>query len=317
MKRVIVTGATGLIGSALVRRFAEDGYITVAAVRDTAKAQSMFSSVAGVEIVKWDVLDPVPPEIVETGADWFIHAASETSSTAFVDRPVETIKSVLRGTENALETARKIGVESMVFISTMEVYGAPSAESVTESDYGYLDPLSVRSSYPEAKRMAENMCAAYAKEYGVPVKIARLTQTFGEGVRYDDGRVFAEFARCIIEGRDIVLKTEGTTARCYCYLGDAVEAIRTILGKGENAMAYTVANEETFCTVKEMAEMLVKAYPKSGAKVVFDFSNAASRGFAPPFRMKLDCSRLRALGWSAKVGLLKMYSLMMSAMKKG
>lgn len=317
MKRVIVTGATGLIGSALVRRFAEDGYIAVAAVRDTAKAQSMFSSVAGVEIVKWDVLDSAPTEIVEAGADWFVHAASETSSAAFVDRPVETIKSVLRGTENALEAVRKIGAESMVFISTMEVYGVPSAESVTERDYGYLDPLSVRSSYPEAKRMAENMCAAYAKEYGVPVKIARLTQTFGEGVRYDDSRVFAEFARCIIEGRDIVLKTEGTTARCYCYLGDAVEAVLAILGKGENATAYTVANEETFCTVKEMAEMLVEAHPQSGAKVVFDFSDAASRGFAPPFRMKLDCSRLRALGWRPKVGLMEMYGRMMSAMEKG
>lgn len=314
----LVSGATGLIGAALVRHFAAKGRRVIAAVRNPDKARAMFSDLTNLDIVKWDVTDPFPnfqTSSFNLQPDFFVHAASETASKAFVERPVETVRSILRGTENALEFARTRDVKSMVFLSTMEVYGAPTAENVTERDYGYLDPVQVRSGYPEAKRMAENLCVAYAKEYGVPVKIARLTQTFGEGVRYDDGRVFAEFARCILERRDIVLKTEGTTARCYCYLGDAVSAIETILEKGENATPYTVANEATFCTIREMAEMLCKAHPESGSRVVIDAAGAESRGFAPPFRMKLDCSRLRALGWTPKVGLLETYDRMMRVMK--
>ena len=204
----------------------------------------------------------------------------------------------------------------MVFLSTMEVYGAPECESVTERDYGYLEPLAVRSCYPEAKRMAENLCVSHSAQHGTPVKIARLTQTFGEGVAYDDGRVFAEFARAIIEHRDITLKTPGDTARCYCYLGDAVDAICTILAKGEVAQAYTVANEDTFCTIREMAEMLIARHPESGSRLVFDFAGAEKRGFAPPFRMKLDCSRIRALGWTPKVDLAGAFERMMQSMRR-
>ena len=312
--RVLVSGATGLIGSALVRHFAGEGCSVVAAVRNVEKAQTMFGGLANVEIQEWDVMQPfrLRPGI---RFDWFVHAASETASRAFVERPVETARSILRGTENALEVARAAKVGSMVFLSTMEVYGVPAADPVKEGDYGYLDPVAVRSCYPEAKRMAENLCVSYAKEYGVPVKIARLTQTFGEGVAYGDARVFAAFARAIIEKRDIVLKTEGTTARCYCYLGDAVAAIKTILERGEIAVPYTVANEETFCTIREMAETLCAAYPESGSKVAFDFTDADSQGFAPPFRMRLDCSRLRALGWSPKLGLVEMFDRMMASMR--
>ena len=317
LESVLVTGATGLVGGALVRHFAAQGRRVFAAVRNVDKARAMFGGVANVEIVEWDVTKLGGPSSCADAVDWLVHAASETASRAFVERPVETISSILDGTRNALEFARVAEVKAMVFLSTMEVYGAPTVEFVTERDYGYIDPVSVRSSYPEAKRMAENICVSYAKEYGVPVKIARLTQTFGEGVRYDDARVFAAFARAIIEKRDIVLKTEGTTARCYCYLGDAVAAIETILARGEPAVPYTVANEGTFCTIREMAEALCAAHPESGSKVVFDFTDAAAQGFAPPFRMRLDCSRLRALGWTPKVGLIEAFDRMIADMRRG
>lgn len=315
---IIITGATGLIGGALVRHFASKGARVVAAVRNTAKAQKMFAALRNVEIFRWDILEPLDKERAESlgRIGFFVHAASETASRSFVERPVDTIESVVVGTRNALDAARLLGVESMVFLSTMEVYGAPDKENVTERDYGYLDPLQTRSCYPEAKRLAENLCVAYAAQFAVPVKIARLTQTFGEGVEYNDARVFADFARAIVERRPIVLKTPGTTARCYCYLGDAVDAIEAILAKGENAQAYTVANETTFCTIREMAEMLVAAHPEAMSRVVFDFEGADARGFAPPFRMKLDCSRLRALGWEPKTGLLEMFDRMMQSWKQ-
>lgn len=310
---VLITGSTGLIGAALVRSFASDGATVFAAARNTEKAEALFSGLANVRIVKWDVTSGEAPDCAP---DAIVHAASETSSRSFVERPAETIATVLGGTTNVLDFARARAAKSVVFLSTMEVYGAPSKNPVTETDYGFLDPVQVRSCYPESKRMAENICVSYAKEYGVPVKIARLTQTFGEGVHYDDQRVFAEFARAILEKRDITLKTEGTTARCYCYLGDAVEAIKTILERGETAAAYTVANEDTFCTIREMAESLIAAHPESGTRLVFDFTDADKRGFAPPFVMKLDCKKLRDLGWRPRVGLMEAFDRMMASMKR-
>ena len=93
----------------------------------------------------------------------------------FVKEPVETISSIFDGTRNVLDFAKEMKVKSMVYLSTMEVYGIPSVDKVSENDYGYLDLSSVRTCYPEAKRLAENLCVSYLSEYGVPVKIARLT----------------------------------------------------------------------------------------------------------------------------------------------
>ena len=164
--------------------------------------------------------------------------------------------------------------------------------------------------------MAENMCVAYASEYGVPVKMARLAQTFGEGVSPDDGRVYAQFARAVLAGRDIVLRTDGSSSRCYCAVGDAVAAIEALLERGEAATPYTVANEDTFCSVREMAERLCAAHPESGSKVVFDVSEEAARAYPPSSRLRLDSSRLRALGWRPKVGLMEMFERMMSDMRR-
>lgn len=296
-KSILITGATGLIGAACVRKAAADGLRVLAAVRNPAKARAMFAGVGGVEIVEWDVTGPFDfsKMAFPDGLDYLVHAASETSSKAFVGDPEGVKRIIVGGMENVLDFAKSAGVRSTVFLSTFEVM---------------LGLTGVRASYPDAKLEAERLC----RESGLDVKIARLAQTFGEGVRHDDGRVFAEFARCIIERRDIVLKTEGTTARCYCYLGDAVEAIRVLLEKGVAGEAYVVANEDTYCTIREMAEMLIAAHPESGSRLVIDTAGVASRGFAPAFRMKLDASPLRALGWRPKVNLLETYERMMRGM---
>ena len=298
---VLITGSTGLIGAASVRQFAADGHVVFAAARNVAKAKAMFAGLGNVRIVEWDVTRPVTPEELSARTptvrevDWLVHAACETSSRAFVEDPDGVRRVIVEGTRNVLAFAKAARVKSMVYLSTFEVM---------------LGLKGVRASYPDAKLAAEKLCRAS----GLNVSIARLAQTFGEGVRCDDGRVFAEFARAILEKRDIVLKTEGTTARCYCYLGDAVEAIRVLLEKGVRGETYVVANEDTYCTIREMVEMLIAAHPESGSRLVIDTTDAAARGFAPPFRLKLDSSRLRALGWTPKVGLVEAYDRMMAGM---
>ena len=320
---VLVTGATGLIGAALVKKFAAEGRRVYAAARNVENARTRFGGMPNVEIVEWDVTKPGGPRSAATdgraalvaASDWLVHAAAETATKNFVERPVETIASILDGTRNVLEFARAAQVKSMVYVSSMEVYGTPSADPVTEADIGYLDPVRLRSNYPEAKRMAENLCVAYASEHGVPVKIARLAQTFGEGVRPEDNRVYAQFARAILSGRDIVLKTDGSASRCYCAVSDVVEAIAVLLARGANATPYTVANEATFCSVREMAERLIAAHPESGSRLVFDISEEAARSYPPSSRLKLDSSRLRALGWEPQVGLMEMFGRMMEGMR--
>ena len=117
----------------------------------------------------------------------------------------------IKGTTNVLEFAKAKNVRSMVYISSMEAFGItdPKKNLINEKDLGYIDILNPRSSYSEGKRICECICAAYFSQYGIPVKIARLAQTFGAGVPDSDTRVFAQFAKSAINGEDIVLHTKG------------------------------------------------------------------------------------------------------------
>lgn len=319
---VLVTGATGLIGSQVVKALACANRLkgtnirVLAFVRSREKAKKVFGELLNredVDLVLGDVNRGVK---TEEPVDYIIHGASATSSRFFVTNPVETIVTALDGTRNILEFAREKRVKGMVYLSSLEVYGVPQTPDgrVTEKDYGYIDPLSVRSSYSEGKRMVECLCVSYASEYQVPVKIARLSQTFGAGVEYADGRVFAEFARCAVEKRNIVLHTAGNTLRTYCYTKDAVSALLYILLKGNAGEAYNVTNKDTAVTIREMAQFVCDTFPESGISVEFDMpEDLASFGYNPEMVIRLDSSRLEELGWQATVGLREMFIRMVES----
>ncbi len=322
-KGVFVTGATGLLGSQIVMTLLmaneqkDLGLTVYALVRSEEKAKTVFSNVEGkgLVFVKGDVMKPFE---LDADIDFVIHAANPTSSKFFVEHPVETITTTVCGTRKMLQLAYEKNVSSFVFLSSLEVYGIPSAEDgrVSEKDYGYIDPMSVRSSYSEGKRMAETMCVAYASQYGVPVKVARLCQSLGSGVDYNDGRVFAQFARAAIEGTDIVLKTDGSTERNYSYISDAVAGILTVLTKGETAQAYNIANEASGITIKDLALLFCNEFSGGRSKVVFDIAEDATKlGYNPKMKILLDTSKLRALGWEPKVGLKKTFQRLVESMK--
>ncbi|KIR02160.1 dTDP-glucose 4,6-dehydratase [Lachnospiraceae bacterium TWA4] len=203
-------------------------------------------------------------------------------------------------------------LKGMVYLSSLEVYGTPSTkEFIKETDYGYIDPLSVRSSYSEGKRMVECLCASYGSEYQIPVKIARLSQTFGPGVDYNDGRVFAEFMRCALEKKDIILHTEGKTVRTYCYIKDAISALLYIILLGESGQAYNVTNMETAVSIKEMATLVNNTLADGKINVIIDIpTDLASYGYNPEMIIRLDSTQLVNLGWKATVGLEEMYKRM-------
>lgn len=316
--KILVTGATGLVGSAIVKKLLEQGNNKVVAlVRNSEKAEKVFADYKtdNLEIMISDICDLKPKTI---GIDYIIHAASQTSSKAFVNQPVETINTAIKGTTAILEFARVNPIKSFVYLSSMEVYGSPiTDEKIYENHSTNLDTMAVRSCYPESKRMCENICTSYFSEYDVPVKIVRLTQTFGAGVAYNDGRVFAEFARCAIEGRNIILKTKGETKRNYLYLEDAVDAVLTVLLKGENGNAYNAANEDTYCSIYEMAKLVAeKCSDKKISVIIEENEDIAKLGYAPTLKMNLSTEKLRSLGWKAKVGLSDMFEIMIQDMKK-
>ncbi len=319
---VLVTGAAGLIGRTLIKKLfdwneqAETPIAVIGMEFSEERAKAVLGEYVdkGLKLIIADVRDVKPENI---GVDYIIHAASMTASKAFIETPVETVMISVDGTIKMLEFAKANGVKGFVYLSSMEVYGTPDTdEKINEEHPTNLNAMAVRSCYPESKRMCESLCASYASEYGVPAKVVRLTQTFGPGVAYNDGRVFAEFARCAIEGRNIVLNTKGETKRNYLYTEDAANALFTVLAKGVPGEAYNAANEETYCTIYEMACLVAKEC--AGGKIdveIRERADAAKLGYAPTLHMNLDASKLRALGWEPQVGLVDMYRNTIQAMK--
>lgn len=324
-KTVFITGATGLIGSQMVRALLEAdrlygaGIHVAAFLRNEQKAQKLFEDLLPCEELEFVVGDLSRPVEYDRPVDYIVHGASPTGSKFFVESPVETIQAALYGTDMLLQFARDKQVSGMVYLSSLEVYGVPDGtkETIGEKDYGYIDPMSVRSSYSEGKRLVECLCVSYASEYGVPVRVARLSQTFGAGVEYNDGRVFAEFARCLIEQKDIVLHTDGSTVRSYCYTADAVCALYTILVKGADGEAYNVTNMDTACSIREMAELVAGLEPEAGVSVRIEIpEDLASFGYNPQMVIRLDSARLEAIGYRPSVGMEDMFRRTIRSMRE-
>lgn len=321
--RILITGATGLIGSLTTKACLQynekhDTKISVVGlIRNIKKAEEVFGMALTnphLEFVEGDLRNPldVPGEI-----DYILHTASVTTSKLFVDQPVETIETSYRGTKHVLELAKEKQCKGMVYLSSMEMYGRPdpALEKVTETDLGYIDILNVRSSYSEGKRISECLCAAYADEYKVPVRIARLAQTFGAGVLKSDNRVYAQFARSAVKGEDIVLHTEGKSNGNYCYTTDVIRALALLLQKGENGQAYNICNEKTTTTIADMAKMVAEEFGHGKSKVIFDIpEDARTYGYAPDVKMHLDAGKLRSLGWMPQYDLKEMYQRLIAGM---
>ncbi len=323
-KTFFISGATGLIGSTCIRTLLErnrlfDAGITVyALVRSEERAKSFFGEDAFDEGLELVVSDLDGFDRFDLEVDFIIHAACPTASNFFIDSPVETARTIFDGTCKMLELARHNEGCSFVFLSSMEVYGDGNAErglehKLTEADVGYVDPLSLRSCYPEGKRMAEHLVCAYASEYGVDAKVIRLAQTFGPGIPKDDKRIFAYFARCAIDGDDIVLRTTGESTRMYLFTADAVTAIFTVLLKGQAGCAYNAANEDTYSSVKEMAELVARDCADGTIAVRIEVDPDAP--YPPEHHLPLDTADLRALGWRAETDLPGMFEALIGYLR--
>lgn len=309
-KKILVTGSTGLVGSAIVRallaanEFLDARISVVLPVRNIFKAKSLFGE--GATYLEWslgDSLDECP------AADYVVHAAALTASNDLRYKPVEVIGGTVSGTTAVLNYCRRVGVAGCVYISSMEVYGKVDGVA-TEDNLGLVDPTVVRNSYPESKRLSEALVAAYADEYSVNACSARLAQTFGAGASRDDTRVFADFARRAVAGENIVLLTDGSKSNPYLSTRDLPSAVFTLLVHGEKGQSYNVANEATYCSIREMAELVACKFSNGKSSVEFDIDNKKAAMYPKPTHLILDTAKIRNLGWQPHDSLEDMYASM-------
>ena len=323
---IFITGATGLIGSMLVKFFLycnkelNLNIHVIAMVRSQEKAASCYGDLlqnGNLEIYIGDVKDEV---FYNKSVDYIFHTASITASKMMVDDPVNTIETAYQGTRNMLEFAKNKKVTCFLYVSSMEIYGRPDErlEIVSEENLGYIDLYSVRSSYSEGKRICECLCKAYQAEYEVPVKVARLAQTFGAGVFESDNRIYAQIARSVIEHKDIVLHSDGTSEGNYCYLKDTIAGLIFITLYGDIGEAYNVVNEEMHMQIREMAELVAKDIANGEIKVRYEIAeNSLVFGYAPKVKMHMSGKKLMNLGWRPHVGMREAYLKMIHDMEQG
>lgn len=307
---VLVTGATGLIGSFLVDVLLASGACVVAACRSQEKAHARFagSPFGFPEFSHYDATLPIEGL---PSADYVVHAASNAHPASMMDDPAGTVVSNVAGTAGLLKWCETVGVSRMLYVSSGEVYGRaePGVASFSEEYQGYVDPLAPRSCYPVAKRAAENICASWPGR--TECVVVRPCHTFGPTAVASDSRAASEFSHRAARGEDIVLRSKGSQYRSWLHVADAVSGMIAALFAGQPGKAYNVASSMVHATVSELAEAFAAT---SDSEVVYELEDQS--GQTPITRQVLDTQRIEALGWAADWDIKEATSRTVRAMRE-
>lgn len=304
-KRVLITGGTGLICSGVVDILhylnicsGADIRILLAGRNEETAAKRFYNMRPGTDYV-FVPFDAIAPDGDLPEADYIIHGASNANPAAYVKSPVETMEANLIGLNWLLKRCTAMGAKRLLYISSSEVYGQKEGrEPYGENDYGYLDILNERASYPSAKRAAETLCVAYGTEYGLDTVIVRPGHIYGPAVTPYDNRATAQFTRNAARGEAIVMKSAGTQLRSYCYALDCASAILAVLLNGETANAYNISNRNSVITISEIAKQIAEA---AGMQLAFaNPEDAEAKGYSLMSNSSLKAEKLEALGWQAE-----------------
>lgn len=306
-KSFLVTGATGLIGSAicdLLLQLNSDYQLNIELYGggrnvDKLAARFEFFQSSAFHPVFYDATSEF---VFNTPVDFIIHCAGLAHPAAYRDLPVEVIQTTVNGTSNMLNFARRVNATRLLYVSSSEIYGSRDGQApFVESESHPIDLQNPRSCYPISKRLAENLCTAYFSEYGVQSVIARPGHVYGPTALAYDSRAHTEFALCAHRGEDIVLKSTGAQRRSYIYSTDAAAALLLILIKGKAATPYNVGVPETYISIRELAETFARC---GGVKVKTAIPSAKeASAFNPMSTSALDCSLLKKLGFEATFSL--------------
>lgn len=308
-KTVLITGATGRLGMYFVEAISKaniewnlDTTILIHA-RNGRKLRKIFGEslkLPYIYTLEQDVMNPI---IWEGAVHYIIHTAGLASPKDFTQYPVDTLWGHVQGTHNILELAKEKKSEKVLYVSTVEIYGEwENEEKIHENDMGIIHCDNSRACYPEAKRLCETMLAAYEAQYGISYVGVRLCHTFGPGILLDDGRAFSEFIRNVIEGKDIVLQSDGSAVRSYTYVADAVGAMLLAFTKGKDYY-YNIANLDNLISIRDLASLIAGLDEKGRVKVRFADQENKKYNYLPFKLGIMNVNRIKELGWRPQIGV--------------
>ena len=304
MKRVLITGAAGFLGSHLCERFIKDGYYVIGMdnlITGRLKNIEHLFPMANFEFYNHDVSKfiHVPGQL-----DYILHFASPASPIDYLKIPIQTLKVGSLGIHNCLGLAKAKGARLMI-ASTSEVYGDPSVHPQPESYWGNVNPVGPRGVYDEAKRFQEAITMAYHTYHGLETRIVRIFNTYGPRMRLNDGRVLPAFIGQALRGEDLTIFGDGSQTRSFCYVDDLIEGIVRLL-HSDCADPVNIGNPDEI-TIGQFAEEII-ALTGTSQKVIYK-----DLPIDDPKQRQPDITKARALlGWEPQVdrkeGLKRTYA---------
>jgi UDP-glucuronate decarboxylase len=294
-KRILVTGGAGFLGSHLCERLLAAGHDVLCVDNFYTGTKENLQAIAGhpfFELLRHDVTFPLYVEV-----DEIYNLACPASPVHYQFDPVQTTKTSVHGAINMLGLAKRVKAR-ILQASTSEVYGDPTVHPQRENYWGHVNPVGRRSCYDEGKRCAETLFFDYRRQHGLPVKVARIFNTYGPRMHPDDGRVVSNFIVQALRGAPITVYGKGRQTRSFCYVSDTVDAFLRLMATDDDFTGPVNIGNPSECTVLELAERIV-SLARSKSRIVF-----APLPSDDPARRCPDIQLARAmLGWAPRVPL--------------
>ena len=306
-KTILISGASGFLASYLVKYFlylnslnSNQQTKVIGLVRNIEKAKNRFKAYLKDPMFELFNHDVNKKFDIKDSINFIIHAASQASPKYYKDDPVGTLKPNVLGTINLLDLSLNKNLDAFLYFSSSEVYGNNNSISIGENQYGILDPINIRSCYSEAKRMGENICISYGSQFGVNVKIVRPFHIYGPGMSLDDGRVYADFTKNLLDEADLIINSDGKAVRSFCYLKDATIGFLKVMLNGKQGYPYNIGNPNESYSIKELADILSKDSSGSRPNVIINQPQNKSYIKSSVSIHAPNIDRVEKIGWSPK-----------------
>ena len=294
IKRILVTGGAGFLGSHLCRRLVNEGHEVICLDNFFTSQRSNVADLLqrpNFELVRHDVTEPFQAEV-----DQIYNFACPASPVHYQYNPVKTLKTSFFGAYRMLGLAKRTGAR-ILQSSTSEVYGDPDISPQPEEYWGHVNCIGVRSCYDEGKRVAETLFFDYHRQNNVDIRVARIFNTYGPGMHPHDGRVVTNFIMQALQGDDITIYGDGSQTRSFCFVDDLIDGLVRLMNQNETTGPVNIGNPGEF-TIKQLAELVVEMTGSSSNIVYHDLPND------DPKQRKPDITKARKhLGWEPKVQL--------------